>query len=321
MAEQRPRVGPDTRTILSLVLGVAWLGVPCWIWATRGEVLLAGHPAYPVLLVSAAVVGVLLLVRGLRSLRHPGPRRRAPVWRVVLARTAAVVGSLVVLGTLVYLIPLPATAAAVAAMNGSGAVTVTDATTTITLTPTGAAPATGFVFQPGAKVDARAYVPLLTRVSEQGSLVVIVKQPLNIGFTAIGAPEEIIADHPMIASWSVGGHSLGGVAASSYAERRDAVDGLILWASYPLGSLAGRDDLTVTSVSGTQDGLSTPADIQASRADLPPSSTFVAIEGAVHAYFGDYGEQAGDGTPSVTREVAQDQVVDATVDALVRASP
>lgn len=62
-------------------------------------------------------------------------------------------------------------------------------------------------------------------------------------------------------------------------------------------------------------------DIDASRADLPSTATFVAVEGAVHAFFGDDGEQSGDGTPTVSREVAQGQIVAATVDALARTAP
>jgi hypothetical protein len=33
----------------------------------------------------------------------------------------------------------------------------------------------------------------------------------------------------------------------------------------------------------------------------------------VHSYFGDYGEQPGDGTPTVSRSEAQRQIVAATV--------
>jgi len=39
----------------------------------------------------------------------------------------------------------------------------------------------------------------------------------------------------------------------------------------------------------------------------------------VHAYFGDYGEQAGDGIPTVSREQAQTAIVDATLALLARA--
>jgi hypothetical protein len=65
--------------------------------------------------------------------------------------------------------------------------------------------------------------------------------------------------------------------------------------------LAGRTDLAVTSVSGSADGLPTPRDIAAPRIDLPPDTRYAVIDGAVHAYFGDYGEQPGDGIPTTDR--------------------
>ena len=43
------------------------------------------------------------------------------------------------------------------------------------------------------------------------------------------------------------------------------------------------------------------------------------IEGAVHSFFGDYGDQPGDGTPTIDREGAQDQIVAATLALLERA--
>jgi len=178
----------------------------------------------------------------------------------------------------------------------------------------------GLVFQPGARVDHRAYAALLQPYAEAGHLVVVVKQPFFIGFTATGAPAAVIAEHPEVDSWVVGGHSLGGVAAGSFAAERarasgGEVDALLLWGSYPLGDLSG-SGLTVLSVSGSQDGLSTPADIEESRARLPDDATFVEIDGGTHAFFGDYGEQPGDGTATVGRALAQQQITDAGVDLL-----
>lgn len=173
------------------------------------------------------------------------------------------------------------------------------------------------MFQPGARVDPRAYLGLLMPISEAGHLVVVVKQPLDVGFTAAGAPGEVIADHPEIDRWAVGGHSLGGVVAAGYAaEHAGEVDGLLLWASYPQRPMADRRELDVTSVSGTRDGLATPADIQDSRALLPPDARFVAVTGGVHAYFGDYGEQPGDGVAGVDRASAQTEIVRASTDLL-----
>ena len=228
--------------------------------------------------------------------------------------------TVIVVGSLLYLVPFSASPPAIAAMAGASAVRVTDAPTTITLEPEGASATTGFVFQPGARVDPRAYVPILTEVSRSGVVVVIIKQPFDIGFLAINAPAAVIAGHPEVTTWAVGGHSLGGVAASSYAgSHTGTVRGLVLWASYPVGSLA-QSGLRVASVSGSADELATPADIEASRPNLPGDTAYTVVEGGVHAFFGDYGEQPGDGTPGVSREDAQRQIVDATV-ALIASLP
>jgi hypothetical protein len=269
------------------------------------------HPAYPVLLFVVLVAGVALVVAGWRGATRARPARSG--WLRVAGGAVGGLAALLLVAVLVYLVPLPATADAVASLSGSSSVRVTNSATRIALSPVGQPVRAGLVVQPGAKVDPRAYVPLLSRISEEGFLVVVVKQPLNIGFLAVGAPEGIIDDHPEVTSWAVGGHSLGGVAASSFAGRSPTpVNGLLFWASYPLGSLADRD-LVVASVSGTRDGLTTPSDVEASRDELPASSTFVAVEGAVHSFFGDYGEQSGDGTPTVSRAEAQDQIVAASV--------
>lgn len=160
-------------------------------------------------------------------------------------------------------------------------------------------------------MDARAYVPLLRRLSADGYLVVVVKEPFGISFFNPGAATGVIADHPKTKRW-VAGHSLGGVTASAYAGEHENVAGLLLWASYPLDSLADRTDLAVMSVSGTEDGLTTPGDVSTSKATLPRGTTYVAVQGAVHAYFGDYGAQPGDGTPTTGRTSAQTEIVTAS---------
>jgi dienelactone hydrolase len=96
------------------------------------------------------------------------------------------------------------------------------------------------------------------------------------------------------------------------------VDGLLLYASYPATDISATlpPQVKVLSVSGSNDGLATPADIEASRADLPPTARFVVIDGGVHAYFGDYGPQGGDGTATIPRENAQAQIKAATLEFL-----
>jgi dienelactone hydrolase len=61
----------------------------------------------------------------------------------------------------------------------------------------------------------------------------------------------------------------------------------------------------VLSISGSADGLATPADIEASRTTLPGTTVFEVVDGANHAFFGDYGPQPGDGIPSITQDEAR----------------
>lgn len=319
MNDAAPPTSAHPHPWASLLLGVVWLTAAAWLWASTADVMLAGHPAYPVLTTAAALIGLLLLHRAWRRWSRTGRPSRS--WVRALGRGTGTLITLLVIGTLVWLRPFSASDAAIEEMDGTAQVRVTSTSTLITLSPLEMTPRVGLVFQPGARVDPRAYVPLLARVSEAGVLVVVIKQPLDIAFTAIGAPADIIADHPEIDAWTIGGHSLGGVAASAYAaDHPDQVDGLLLWASYPLDSLADRSDLAVTSVSGTLDGLATPKDIEKSRVDLPASTSFVPVEGAVHAFFGDYGAQPGDGEPTISRAEAQDQIVAASID-LVKSVP
>lgn len=297
-------------------LGVAYLGAAGWSWATRAGVLIAGHPAQSITLGVLGVLGAVLLMLGLRDAASARDLTERPAWLTIVGRGISVLITVAVVGSMIYLRPFSASSEAIDALRGSSSVSVETAPTRITLTPADDVYSTGLIFQPGARVDPRAYVPILSQIAEQGYVVVVVKQPFDIGFAAVNAPAGVIEDHPEIDHWAVGGHSLGGVAASTSAEDRDSgIDGLLLWASYPLGSLADTD-LVVTSISATQDGLATPADIEASRVDLPAETTYVPIEGAVHAFFGDYGEQPGDGMPTVPRADAQQQIVDASVELL-----
>lgn len=114
--------------------------------------------------------------------------------------------------------------------------------------------------------------------------------------------------HPEITSWAVGGHSLGGVSAASFAKSNEDVSGLLLFASYPADNMSDSAALSVLSISGSNDGLTTPEKIAASKALLPPTARFATVVGGVHAFFGDYGEQPGDGEPRITREQAQEQI-------------
>lgn len=287
-------------TCLLALLVVAWVLVTAW-----GAVV-HGHPAYLVTLVLTAVLAVLL---GLRSWRRPARTGR---WRTV-GRTGLVLLSLGGIAVLAWLKPFVAVEPALAAMASDAAVSVAEYPTQIVMTPTTAVAATSVFFQPGARVDARAYAAVLRPLAEAGHRVVISKQPFGIAFFNISAFASVQGAYPDAADWVVGGHSLGGTVACIDADAHDSdaaspVRGLLLYASYPASDMSSSLTASVLSISGSDDGLATPAKIDAAKPLLPPSTDYQVIEGAVHSYFGDYGPQPGDGTPTISHDDARTQI-------------
>lgn len=171
----------------------------------------------------------------------------------------------------------------------------------------------GFILYPGGRVQAAAYAPLARSIADAGYVSSVVTAPLNLAFFNIGAAQSVIDQFPDVATWVVAGHSLGGVAAASFAESHpDTVRGLVLMASYPANNaLAQRDNLQVISLYGTRDGLANPQTVLDSKPNLPPDTQFIEITGGNHAQFGYYGEQGGDNPATISREEQQSQVLDA----------
>jgi hypothetical protein len=279
--------------------------------------VLHGHPAYPILLALTLLASAATAWRARRELPLPHGWRRAAQLVVFVVGVAWVVG-------IAWLRPFTAVEPALAAMSSDAVVEVSESATQIVMRPRGRVSATGVFFQPGALVDARAYAAVLRPLAEHGHVVVIVKPPLGIAFLSIGAFDGTRAAHPGTSQWVLGGHSLGGVVAATEADAADGdttypAVGLLLYASYPAGDVSRSLSTAVESISGTEDGLSTPAKIAASRADLPADTVFTVIDGASHASFGDYGPQPGDGTPTISQDDARTQISQASlrlVDAL-----
>ncbi len=174
---------------------------------------------------------------------------------------------------------------------------------------------TGFIFYPGGRVAAEAYAPAMRAIADAGYLAAITPMPFGLAVLSPDAAGGVIADHPEIETWVIGGHSLGGAMAAQYADGHDdVIDGLVLWAAYPAGGTDLSDaDVTVASISASEDGLASREEIEASAAQLPPDTTFVEIEGGNHAQFGSYGEQAGDGEATISPTEQQDLAVAATL--------
>jgi hypothetical protein len=338
--------GTPSRIVLALlwlVLGSAMVAIPAWLGWTSWAVILNGHPVMLVVAMVCALLGVVAVVWAVATLviggrqdrggtpdsprhRTRGQLRRRARARISLAVPALAIAALMA-GSLAYAKPLAASSAAVAALPSSADVRYADRLTWYELAPTrknsaGAPirPTTGLVFYPGARVDARAYAKILRALARSGYLVIVLKEPFGFALTAPNQAKSPIEVHPEIRYWAVGGHSLGGTAASSFANISGEVKGLLLWASYPAARVT-RTDLTITSIFGSADGVVTPADIAANRDKLPKRTSYVGVRGASHASFGDYGEQPGDGTPTLPTAVAQAQIVQASATLLAALTP
>jgi hypothetical protein len=187
----------------------------------------------------------------------------------------------------------------------------------ISFVPQDQPPTTGFIFYPGGLVQAEAYAPPLRAIAKSGYLVVITPMPLNLAVLNSGAAADVMAAHPEIETWAIGGHSLGGTMAASFADQNPDITGLVFWASYPAESsdLSGQS-IAVSSIYGTLDGLATPEKVLAAEPLLPSDTTWVPIEGGNHAQFGWYGNQDGDNPAAISRAEQQEQVVLATLELL-----
>ena len=158
----------------------------------------------------------------------------------------------------------------------------------------------GFIFYPGGKVEANAYQPLLAELAREGVLCVLVEMPFNLAVFDINAADGIQEQYPEIEDWYIGGHSLGGSMAASYlADHTDEYEGLILLGSYSTADLSDTD-LDVLSIYGSEDKVLNREKYDENKSNLPDDFCEVVIEGGCHAYFGMYGAQDGDGTPTIS---------------------
>lgn len=177
----------------------------------------------------------------------------------------------------------------------------------VVMTPVDEASDRGLVFIPGARVDPYAYMAkLVDVVAETGTTVVITKPILNLAFFDQRPLETFTRHAPEMSDWYVGGHSLGGVRACMMATDED-VAGVVFFGSYCANDLSG-SGLAVLSIAGSEDGLSTPGKIEGAAHLLPADATFIEIDGANHASFGDYGAQPGDGVATAPDPEVRDEI-------------
>ena len=185
----------------------------------------------------------------------------------------------------------------------------------------GAVSTTGLIFYPGGLIEPHAYDVILGTFAAQGYKVILAKMPLNLAVFNSNAAFNLIERYPEIDQWVIAGHSLGGaMACKAINERPEVFSGLVLLAAYP----DDQDDISdwngaVLSISGSEDLITTPDEIQNSKpflpsgfeimdpseilnTDLSGTTVFYEIQGANHAQFGNYGSQNDDGTAAISGE-------------------
>jgi hypothetical protein len=241
-------------------------------------------------------------------------RRRVAIGCLTVLVVVVVVAAI---GFLSWARPQPLLPEAQAALSSTAAATyAAGADGRLTWTPTATRPTTGLVLYTGGKVPPAAYAPTARAIAEQGFLVALVPAPFNLAILDTNAAAHVIDDHPEIASWAVGGHSLGGASAALFVDGHEGVvDGLVLWAAYASVDLSS-DDLDVLSAYGSLDaGAAAYAD-PANMAKLGSSVAVDVIAGGNHEQMGWYTGQPNDPPATISRQDQQDSVVAATVELL-----
>lgn len=169
------------------------------------------------------------------------------------------------------------------------------------------------IFYQGALVKAESYSIWAKQIAATGYPVYLCKQPLNLPILDTEFAQKIIKKYD-IKDYVIGGHSLGGTAASRYAAKHlqdQQLQGVFFLASYPdaKGAL-DQSDLAVLSLTGTEDGVLNWDKYQESQSFLPQTTLFDSLDGGNHAGFGSYGKQRGDHAPTLSHTQQQDWIAD-----------
>jgi len=240
--------------------------------------------------------------------RRRRPRRRIIVLGVVCVLLGAIIG-----GLAWFFSPQPLLPEATAALNSTPAAVYSEEPTGLTYTPVGARPSTGLILYPGAKVPAAGYAPGARAIAEEGYLVVVVPMPLNFAVFNAGAADGVMAAHPDIKRWVIGGHSLGGAMAAQYAgDHPGKVAGLVLCGAYSAADLSS-SGLLASSVYGSLDAAAPKIESPSSEALLPAATAYDRIEGGNHEQCGWYTGQPNDPPATTSRADQQIRMIEAWI--------
>ncbi len=165
------------------------------------------------------------------------------------------------------------------------------------------------VFYPGGKVEYIAYSLLMHKLAERGYICILPKMTENLAIFSVDAVERLGKKHAdefesvEDLDWYIAGHSLGGVAASNFLESDEGGQyaGIILCAAYTTVDFSD-SDIRLLSIYGSEDKVMNMSRYEDSKVYWPEDSEEYIIDGGIHSYFGSYGIQDGDGTPSISND-------------------
>ncbi|MCX7601098.1 MAG: alpha/beta hydrolase [Meiothermus sp.] len=201
--------------------------------------------------------------------------------------------------------PYPAHAAALQALQSDAKVQVRATPFGWVFVPQGPIKG-GLAFYPGGLVEPQAYAPVLRRIAQGGYRVALLQVRFNLAVTEQGKARQAIAEAPDL-PWAVGGHSLGGVVASNFADSNQSVRALVMWAAYPQNDLSGKT-LPTLALFAEKDGVIRQEQLEASQPKFPKNTERQTIPGLNHAGFGAYGPQRGDSPATIAPEAGWEEI-------------
>lgn len=163
------------------------------------------------------------------------------------------------------------------------------------------------IFYPGAKVETKAYAPLMFKLAENGIDTFLINMPFKLAMFGSNKADKVLKDYKYDEYYMMG-HSLGGVVASSYLiNHKLSFKGMIFLASYTTNKLD--DDLNVLSFYGTNDGCLNMDSYNKNKINFPANFKEIVIEGGNHTQYALYPTQKDDKEATISFDKQQEIVI------------
>jgi len=166
------------------------------------------------------------------------------------------------------------------------------------------------IFYPGGKVEETSYSDILFEIAKNGIDCFLVKMPFRLAVLSKNKANSIIKKNKdSYKNWYIGGHSLGGAMAASFASNHEKdINGLALLAAYSANKIP--EKMKVLSILGSNDKILKWNTYKNNIKNLPSNYTEIIIKGGNHGQFGDYGKQKGDGKADISITEQHKQIVE-----------